>query len=192
MQTQLFKLILHCRSKEYSVAFVHNQILWHYWRNSPLQQLQKKHWLLNEEIGEITLSILARSAQNTPQHAKTRQLVENYSLITHVHHLSQEWNETAIPTTIEKQFINEKNLVQAFENELKANEPKWGEVVVDATGKKLSVIWDSLKNTDYDAQLYLHFESVNRLWMTPTKSSITRIQQKVVKTNYQKLLQKFL
>lgn len=192
LQTQLFLLILHCRAREYSVAFVHNQILWHYWKTSCLQQLLKRHWLLNEEIGEITLSILARSAQNTPEHVKTQQLVENYSLITHVHHMSLHWNDAPISASTRKQQDIQLNLVEAFEQQLKQQPPVWGTEVKDAKGKTLNIIWDFLDDTDFQGQLYLHFESVNRLWLTPSKSSLTRIQASQVEKKYTDLFQAFL
>jgi hypothetical protein len=64
--------------------------------------------------------------------------------------------------------------------------------VKDSKGRQLNIIWDSLEKTSYKTQLKIHFEAVNRLWLTPTTSSVTRVQKSTVESKYTQLLSAFL
>jgi hypothetical protein len=61
--------------------------LFHYWRINNhylFYLLQEQPSFFNEEIGEISLSTVARSTHNTSEHLKTVKLKENFPFVSKI------------------------------------------------------------------------------------------------------------
>ncbi len=110
LQWQMFKLIIWCKAIEYAKCFVFYFFLLHIWQDTPIIKIIEQHWMNNEEIGESSLSILARSTSTTPQSSKTRALKENFKLISFINELQEKEN-------IKENKFTEENLFEIhYEN----------------------------------------------------------------------------
>ncbi len=87
LQPKLWILLTFCGNINYSRAVLFQNFLFYYWKSNN-HLLSKLLYTVpnffNEEIGEISLSTVARSTHNTSQQWKTLKLKENFPLISKV------------------------------------------------------------------------------------------------------------
>jgi hypothetical protein len=187
LQKQLFKIILFCEATEYSKCFVFYFLQLFCWRNTSLSELLDSHWLLNEEIGEASLSILARSVGTTPQHVKTQRLKENFTLISYIHNIQQTWKdlpkEDNLTTDI---FIESTLFLDKFKAKLLTLSPE-----TLPTPSKTAFI--SLKEVAYKDRFKILFSSVYSNWILPSHHISTNDPTKKEHLNqFNKLWEAFL
>ncbi len=161
LQWQLFKIIMFCNANEYKKCFVFNYFLLHNWRNTPMQELFNRHWELNEEIGESSLSILARSTSSCPQNSKTAKLKENLVLISHMHQLQKSYQMTSESNISLKEPFIEEIFLERFQQALKHLPSQ----VTDIQRNENHF----LKDFNYFTQLKLIFDSIYKSWILPSQ-----------------------
>ena len=87
LQPKLWLLLTLTGFQQYSKAVMFQNYLFHYWRINNhylFHLLQKQPTFFNEEIGEISLSTVARSTHNTSEHLKTEKLKENFPFVSKI------------------------------------------------------------------------------------------------------------
>lgn len=157
LQRQLFKIILFCNAREYSKCFVFNYFLQYAWRNTQFQHLFDQHWLLNEEIGESSLSILARSVISCPQSAKQAKLKENFVLIPRMRQLQSQYHGEVVSNNEQSQIKQNNQFLNFFIESLESLDIEPGPT-------------NLLENYDYYTNFKLLFDSVYCSWILPSPS----------------------